>query len=345
MNERIDYFLVSAGFIRIQSNKEELVVYYQDQFQFVSVILLLDLQSGLILTPDTYLQIKRQIAAQFRDKGYENVHMLSMMMSRETERTLAIIKEDSFSWILDTVEGRLVIPEDHAEDFYGIRSELEKSLRQDPFEGSETGELMATKQKIPFMQRAFVNHGLVIANLGVFVICMFTGDLLYNIGILYARQVVEDGRWYQIFTSMFLHDPSDVNHIFGNMVLLFLLGDVVERMCGHGRYLMLYLVSGIMGNVLSLMYSYLSHDFVGSLGASGAVYGVVGALLWILIRNRGRVEDITLPRTIFMIAYSLYLGFTSSNVNNAAHVGGILTGFVLGILIYTKKERDYVNEC
>ena len=76
-------------------------------------------------------------------------------------------------------------------------------------------------------------------------------------------------------------------------------------------------------------YELLSGDYISSVGASGAVFGVEGALLLLVILQRGRMESVTISLMVFVIAFSLYCGFTSTDVNNAAHIGGVLMGFAL----------------
>ena len=88
-----------------------------------------------------------------------------------------------------------------------------------------------------------------------------------------------------------------------------------------------------------MAFSIWTRDYTPSLGASGAIFGITGALLWIVIRNRGRHAEITMPKIIFLIAYSLYNGFVSTNIDNAAHVGGLFGGFLLAILLYRKKGK------
>ena len=83
---------------------------------------------------------------------------------------------------------------------------------------------------------------------------------------------------------------------------------------------------------------FMSRSFVSSVGASGAVFGIEGALLWILIRNHGRVEYMTIPKLVFALACSLYYGMISTNIDNAAHLGGLITGFIITVLIYRKKK-------
>ena len=344
MLKQIEDLIINEGYNRIPSNKEELTVYLQEQLQFANVILLYDLRTGLFSQREICRSIKSQLIRQFMKRGYGGVHVLTLFCCEEEGEAKVLFEGDPFARVIECTKRRIVIPEGHVEDFYGLKNHLAKLLERDDTFTDDVPLREQDVAHIPLRERSYVNITLVAMNLLIFLICIFTGERIYDFGIMYAKAVVEKGRYYQILTSMFLHDPSSVDHIFGNMVLLYLIGDIVERKCGHFRYLVLYFVSGIMGNLFSLAYSYVQMDFVGSLGASGAVYGVVGALLWILICNRGRVEDITLVRTLFMIGYSLYLGFTSTNVNNAAHVGGILTGFVLAMMLYSRKTSEKWEE-
>ena len=72
----------------------------------------------------------------------------------------------------------------------------------------------------------------------------------------------------------------------------------------------------------------------GSAGASGAVFAVLGAMIYVLLRHRGRLQDLTVRGMLFMAALSLYYGFTSAGVDNAAHVGGLICGLILALLLY-----------
>ena len=180
-------------------------------------------------------------------------------------------------------------------------------------------------------QLPWVNICLVAVNVIVFLICTFTGELLYNIGAFGVSNIIEDGSYYRMFTSMFLH--ADTQHLFNNMIILFFVGEIVEKKVGHISYVLIYFLSGIMGDVFSMGYEFLSGEFYSSVGASGAVFGVEGALFLLVLLNRGRMESITLGRMAFAILFSLYNGFTSTSTNNAAHIGGFLAGFVTTALI------------
>lgn len=172
-----------------------------------------------------------------------------------------------------------------------------------------------------------VSGALVAINVLVFIVCAFTGDRLYNLGRMSAYEVLTKGEYARILWAMFLH--SDIGHIFNNMVILFFLGAMIEKEVGHIKYGVLYFLSGIGGNLMSLLSKVITDDRSGSIGASGAVFGLDGVLLAMVLFSGKRMENVTPVRVLFMIVFSLYSGFTGKNIDNAAHVGGLVTGFAV----------------
>lgn len=172
---------------------------------------------------------------------------------------------------------------------------------------------------------------LVAVNAIVFILCEFTGNLLYNAGELDIISVLVHGEYGRILWAMFLHDG--INHLFNNMIILFFLGSMIEKEVGHIRYGVLYFLSGIGGNLLSLFSRAIHGDMTASLGASGAVFGLDGVLLAMVLLSGRKMKNVTPARVMLMIAYSLYSGFTGENIDNAAHVGGLLTGFALASIM------------
>lgn len=121
--------------------------------------------------------------------------------------------------------------------------------------------------------------------------------------------------------------------------MLFFLGSILEEELGWWRYGVLYIISGIGGNVLSALYDLQTGHYVVSAGASGAIFGIIGALFLIIIRNRGRIGNLSGRGMLFMVACSLYHGFTSTGIDNMAHIGGIITGFLVAAVLYRKHDR------
>ena len=183
---------------------------------------------------------------------------------------------------------------------------------------------------------------LVAVNVIVYLICTFTGDLLYNIGELDAAAVLLRGEYGRIIYSIFLHAGTE--HLFNNMVILFFLGAMIEKVTGHIQLLLIYLLSGIGANICSLLYKVMTMDSMASVGASGAIFGLDGVLLaWILLDGQA-MPDVTPRRVLLMIVLSLYSGFTAHNIDNAAHVGGLLTGFAAGALLCALRRRKRNRE-
>lgn len=182
---------------------------------------------------------------------------------------------------------------------------------------------------------------LVAVNVAVFLLCTFTGDLLYDRGRLDVYDVLVQKEYGRVVWALFLH--GGVSHLFNNMLLLFFLGAMIEKEVGHLWYMLLYFISGIGGSLLSLLNKAMNFDYSGSIGASGAIFGLDGVLLALVLFSGKKLENVSAPRVILMIVYSLYNGYTGTNIDNAAHVGGLITGFVaagiLCVLQRWKRER------
>jgi membrane associated rhomboid family serine protease/Tfp pilus assembly protein PilF len=165
---------------------------------------------------------------------------------------------------------------------------------------------------------------------------------LIQFGAYSHRLVVYDGEYWRLITHTFLHGGS--LHLLLNMGVLFVVGNLLERLYGGSRFLVLYLFSAIGGSLATL---YFVRD-APSVGASGAIFGLMGALVALGLRYRDR-----LPRRrnrIFglgllpFIACDIFLGFTFPHINNAAHLGGLAVGFAGGLIltpaIYANSEHE-----
>lgn len=175
----------------------------------------------------------------------------------------------------------------------------------------------------------------VIVFIGLTMIGMTEdGSFMLAHGAMYVPYVQEYQEYYRLFTSMFLH--FGIQHLGNNMLLLVLMGSQLEEAIGMVKFTVIYLLSGLIGNLLSMMGDIFSQDYAISGGASGAIYGVIGAMLWVVIVNKGRVKTLTSQGLMIMIVISLYYGFTSTGVDNLAHVGGLVSGFLLSMIMCRK---------
>lgn len=194
-------------------------------------------------------------------------------------------------------------------------------------------------------KKAYVNIGLIAINVVYFLYMEMMGsteNTLFMVahGAMYGPLVLEQGEYYRLLTSIFMH--FGINHIMNNMLILFILGDNLERALGHVKYLFFYLFCGVGANIVSMLVNMGEYRNVVSAGASGAIFGVIGGLLYAVIVNRGRLEDLSTRQLVVVILCSLYFGLTSTGVDNAAHISGLVIGIIMGVIMYRKpkKRRD-----
>ncbi|ABR30410.1 Rhomboid family protein [Thermosipho melanesiensis] len=142
--------------------------------------------------------------------------------------------------------------------------------------------------------------------------------------------LVSSGQWYRIVTAMFVH--GGFIHLVFNMYALYFLGRIVENVYGTDKFLFFYFSTGIIGNLATQFFYYNSF----SVGASGAIFGLVGVLFAAGFRRDTpyTLKPITGTAFLPMILVNIFLGFIpGSNINNAAHLGGFLSGMALGYFI------------
>ena len=335
MKTKIENYLGRSGFQKLGVDIPGMSIYFTIEKSYINAFVLADVDGETKITAellDDFLD-----KSDWKAQGGQtiDVHALSILFSSDMDKARQVGSHQVFCWYVDTVSEKLVIDPDKCEDFYGMKSILEKAIAEPEPKEQESQEKTAVV-KPQERDLCYINYGLLVWNTVLFLLCIFNADFFYEKGMFDPEYIFEK-QWYRFLTSMFLH--SDVYHLSGNMIYLYALGDIVERELGHLKYALLYIFSGLTGNALSLLFSVMTNDLTPSLGASGAIFGLNGALLWIIIRKRGRHMEITLPKIIFLIAYSLYNGFISTNVNNVAHLGGLIGGFVLAILLYREKGK------
>lgn len=332
---QLDEYLKTIGYQVIPSNLPEFIIYYHLENNGVNIIHLVDCHDTFSITNEQFEHVKDTIIKLFGNKGIENVHILSLLVSTDVDRDKRLAMQDSFCWIINKKERKLIVYENQVPDYYGLRQSLEGWLN--------TPDVLRQKKtektkKQDLGQFPWVAAGLCAANIIIFILGVLTGGLLYNGGMLIGWKVLGQKEIYRMFTSMFLH--ADISHLFNNMILLYFVGELVERELGHFRMTVLYFVSGLAGGVLSILYDFYTNEFVGSIGASGAVFGLVGGLLFLVILHKGKLQSVTIGRMVFMIAYSLYSGFVGTNIDNAAHIGGLIGGFLLSIILYAVGPKE-----
>jgi len=190
----------------------------------------------------------------------------------------------------------------------------------------------------------FITPVLIDINSFVFMVMVFAGlgfvsfqaDDLINWGANF-KPLTTDGEWWRLITSTFLH--GGIMHLFANMVGLIFVGIFLEPRIGSKKFAVIYLVTGILASITSIWW----HEATVSVGASGAIFGLYGLFLALMLTKAYPKEfnKVFLISTVVFIGFNLVIGITGG-IDNAAHLGGLVSGFVIGLLLsrQLKEESD-----
>jgi len=181
---------------------------------------------------------------------------------------------------------------------------------------------------------------LVALNVAIYIVGAIVGGNALTTGdsvILQWGQVnllVFQGAYWQLFTSMFIH--ASIFHLVGNMLFLFIFGLRGEELFSLPEYLGIYILGGLAGNLLSLVFGVGSGALFVSVGASGAIFSLFGACV---IYGRRAVRQSILGALVF--AFFLFFINVEPGVNILAHLGGLVFGLVLGYILASRRKPDH----
>ncbi len=217
---------------------------------------------------------------------------------------------------------------------------------------AEHSEFDATLRKLT--PKPYVTPALIAVNTMMFLVAVALGggvlvanpEIMIGLGTDYTPLTL-GGQWWRLLTSVFLH--FGLLHLAFNMWALYVNGRLAERIFGSVRFLVIYLVAGLAGSLASLLW----HPVVNGAGASGAIFGVLGALLAFFVKKEGgvpaSVTKAQLRIAVIFVAYSLLNGARYRGIDNAAHMGGLVGGFLLGYVLSrplatNRNERPWTKQ-
>jgi membrane associated rhomboid family serine protease len=175
-----------------------------------------------------------------------------------------------------------------------------------------------------------VTYSLIVINLVIFAAQYIQGiqSLAIDYG-MWPVGIALEGEWWRLFSGAFLH--GSFLHIAFNMYVLFLLGPTLERILGHVRFLILYLLAALGGSVASYWFSEIN---TVSVGASGAIFGLMGALI-----VAGRRLKYDIKQVLILLVINIVIGFISPSVDWRAHLGGLVAGAIVAAIMVFPPKR------
>ena len=183
----------------------------------------------------------------------------------------------------------------------------------------------------------FVTYILIAINVLIFI--------LQSVGVITSSQfgmnaeLVRKGDYYRLFTAAFLH--GGVLHLLCNMYSLYVVGTQLETVLGKVKLLVIYIISIIASSLLS---GVINGNSVMSVGASGAIFGLLGALVYFGIHFRLYLGNAIIYQILPVVAINLFIGFSTPGIDNWAHIGGLVGGYLAGMIVgvtgkSTKSDR------
>ncbi len=355
MYNQIEHILLQYGYETIPINTPDIHLSLRQERREGYAVVTLDETSGRFLETEQFYHVSEQIRAFLRKRDCYYCHFLYLLVSDNDSSAGRLFQNYESFWRIVPGRGQVMVYETSEEGFMILRRPLEElfACRQANPQQNDI-KYGGTQSAWQRLQNVFNNKKLPLSNILIIVINIviflytdffnaFSDESWLDAGALGWYEVISQGQWYRLLTSVFLH--SNIEHIFNNMLVLAFMGSVLESELGRWKYGILYLGSGILAGCASMVYNMLRNDYIVSIGASGAIFGTVGAMLYLVLFHKGKRERYSVRQIAWMAFLSLYGGLTSQGVDNAAHIGGFFAGFLLAALLMREKpqreKRDY----
>ena len=192
---------------------------------------------------------------------------------------------------------------------------------------------------------AFVTIALVFICIIMFIVETVAGEsenltTLLKFGAMNDVAVAAGHQWWRLFTAQFLH--IGIWHLVSNIVMIYYMGMIIEPILGHSRFLFVYLLSGVGGNLLSFA---LGNDKTIAAGASTALFGLFGAVLSLAMMHRNNPFIVYAGKQAFVLAViNLFLDLFMPNIDIFGHLGGLISGALLTIIFGDKTGKKISNK-
>lgn len=227
---------------------------------------------------------------------------------------------------------KLKFTEKGMELFMKITSDINKKNQKDQVQAEDV-----FKPKKPI-----VTSILIILNILIFLVMTFIDkrNIILSMFCTYGPSIIVNGEFYRLVTAAFLH--GSIFHLLFNCYSLYVIGSQIESFMGKTKYLIIYFFSAICGGLLSI----LLNKGVASIGASGAIFGLLGSILYFGYHYRVYLGTVIKSQIIPLIVLNLLIGFINSGIDNFAHIGGLIGGVLITSAVgvkYKSSKSEIIN--
>ena len=265
------------------------------------------------------------------DNVTKDINSDSKLMGIKITDESDIDKSDIVKELFPDLSQKMVYSEDGMELFAKITNDINEHNIKD-----------ANRIEKVFKDKGpYITYVLIAINVLLYLVPILLGkyDFIINAFCIHGPSI-RTGQYYRLITGIFLH--GSIMHLLFNSYALYVIGSQIENYFGRIKYLIIYLVSGLMGALFSMTFG----GNVASIGASGAIFGLMGALLYFGYHYRVYLGNVLKTQLIPLVIFNLFLGFILSGVDNFAHIGGLIGGILITKALGVKDKSstsDKVN--
>ena len=240
-----------------------------------------------------------------------------------------IVKSDIIKNKFPDLDSKMVYNENGMELFVKITNDINKHNKDD---ASRLEEVF--KSKVPY-----ITYFLIAFNIFLFILPMVIGQYEHIIRMFSIHgPSIRSGQYYRLLTGIFLH--GSLMHLIFNCYALYVIGTQIENFLGKFKYIIIYLFSGIIGAFFSIIFG----GNILSIGASGAIFGLMGALVYFGYFYRVYLGNVLKSQIIPLILLNLAIGFLGEGIDNAAHIGGLIGGLFITMALGVKDKSSKIEK-
>lgn len=240
-----------------------------------------------------------------------------------------IVKSDIIKNKFPDLDSKMVYNENGMELFVKITNDINKHNKDD---ASRLEEVF--KSKVPY-----ITYFLIAFNIFLFILPMVIGQYEHIIRTFSIHgPSIRSGQYYRLLTGIFLH--GSLMHLIFNCYALYVIGTQIENFLGKFKYIIIYLFSGIIGAFFSIIFG----GNILSIGASGAIFGLMGALVYFGYFYRVYLGNVLKSQIIPLILLNLAIGFLGEGIDNAAHIGGLIGGLFITMALGVKDKSSKIEK-
>lgn len=322
LGQELEKYFVSMKFSYLEIN-DQISAYAVNEENHVKICVVVNNTALRIYSSQYLSELEMKFRNDLASKGYESLDILFLVYTDDVERDKECINYTQ-AWLLDVRREKVIIYDNQPQEFVGLGIWIEDIA-------------FDNKKRITMRTFPIITVGLILINILIFIFLELNGstlDVLYMLenGASSWQHEFKEMELYRLFTCMFIHFGE--GHLVNNMLMLYIIGSQIEALYGRFKFLFIYLSSGLIASIASSVFNMImDRDNIISGGASGAIYGIMGAMVVAIWFNRKELVRV-IYRILIVIILIVYSGFTETGVDNVAHIAGFVSGLLISGILY-----------